>query len=242
MNKKEFSAEHLLTRWEIRREVQNIMGKYSQSFCIKQEGALPQFWSERDDISLGRNNGYYVGQAAVRGYYAAIEEETKAASSLIRARFPDKLGEKSPEECFGVGQISYRPIDTPVVEVADDLQSAKGLWVVRGLVERITTAGPVSYWDFSYWAVDFILENGAWKILHMLDLNEIDTQQGEKLTAAPKPLPEDSAFADMAAVRIPEPNHPCAIRETYQTNRPFCPSPRVPEPYKTFAETFSYGI
>ena len=38
MNKKAFTAEALLTRWEIRREVQNIMGKYSQSYCIKQEG------------------------------------------------------------------------------------------------------------------------------------------------------------------------------------------------------------
>jgi len=40
MNKKQFSKEDLLTRWEIRREVQNIIGKYFRSCCIKQEGAL----------------------------------------------------------------------------------------------------------------------------------------------------------------------------------------------------------
>lgn len=62
MIKKDFTAEALLTRWEIRREVQNIMGKYSQSYCIKQEGALPRFWSKRSDVSLGINEGYYVAR------------------------------------------------------------------------------------------------------------------------------------------------------------------------------------
>lgn len=241
MNKKAFTAEDLLTRWEIRREVQNIMGKYSQSYCIKQEGALPQFWSQREDISLGVNDGYYIGPAAVQGYYAAIAEETRLASKLIAARFPQKLADKTEEELFGVGQISYRPIDTAVVEVADDLQTAKGLWVVRGLVEKITTAGPVSFWDFSYWAVDFILEDGAWKIWHMLDLAEVNARQGINLTDTPQPLPEDPAFAEMASVSMPRPTKPVMLRETYRADRPFTPSPRVPEPYQTFAETFSYG-
>lgn len=242
MIKKDFTAEALLTRWEIRREVQNIMGKYSQSYCIKQEGALPRFWSKRSDVSLGINEGYYVGQDAIRGYYSAIEAETALASRLIRARFPKKLGEKSEDECFGVGQISYRPIDTPVIEVADDLQTAKGIWVVRGLVERITTAGPVSFWDFSYWAVDFILEDGAWKIWHMLDLHEINSRQGLNFTDIPEPLPEDPAFVEMASISIPAPTHPCVLRETYRADRPFTPSPRIPEPYQTFSKTFSYGI
>ncbi len=242
MIKKDFTAEALLTRWEIRREVQNIMGKYSQSYTIKQEGALPGFWSSRDDVSLGVNDGYYVGQDAVKGYYAAIEAETALASRLIRARFPKKLEGKTEEECFGVGQISYRPIDTGVIEVADDMQTDNLLCLLIRKKKRITTAGPVSFWDFSYWAVDFCLEDGAWKIWHMLDLHEIDSRQGINFTDTPEPLPEDPAFAEMASVSIPAPNHPMVLRETYRADRPFTPSPRVPEPYKTFAETFSYGI
>lgn len=241
MVKKAFTAEQLLTRWEIRREVQNIMGKYSQSYCIKQEGQLPRFWSSRPDVSLGVNDGYYLDREAIDGYYGAIAAETALASRLIQARFPEKLGDKTPEECFGVGQVSYRPIDTAVVEVADDLQTAKGLWVVRGLVERVTTAGPVSYWDFSYWAVDFILEDGQWKIWHMLDLHEVECRQGINLTDTPQPLPEDPAFAEMGTLEFPRPTRACTLRETYGADRPFTPSPRVPEPYRTFAETFSYG-
>lgn len=242
MNKKDFTAEELLKRWEIRREVQNIMGKYSQSYCIKKEGDLTQFWSSRADICLGLNDGYYIGQDAVAGYYTAIASETKLASRLIAERFPQKLAGKTEEELFGVGQISYRPIDTAVIEVADDLKTAKGLWVVRGLIEKITPSGPVSFWDFSYWAVDFIEEEDAsWKIWHMLDLAEINSRQGAKLTVEPDPLPADPAFQAMADLKWPEPTKPCVLRTTYRADRPFTPSPRVPEPYKTFAETFSYG-
>ncbi len=242
MRKKDFTAEQLLTRWEIRREVQNIMGKYSQSYCIKQEGALPQFWSSREDVSLGVNDGYYVGPESIQGYYGAIAAETALASRLIRARFPEKLEGKTEAECFGVGQISYRPIDTPVIEVADDLRTAKGIWIVRGLVEKVTSAGPVSFWDFSYWAVDFILEDGAWKIWHMQDLHEVDCRQGINLTDTPAPLPVDPAFAEMDSLSFPAPDKPCCLRKVYSAGRAFTPSPRVPEPYKTFAETFSYGL
>lgn len=242
MVKKNFTPEQLLTRWEIRREVQNIMGKYSQSYCIKQEGSLFRFWSRREDISLGVNEGYYLGQQDVAGYYTALHDEIALASQLIQAHFPEKLGNKTEDECFGVGQISYRPIDTAVVEVADDLQSAKGLWVVRGLVEKVTEAGPVSFWDFSYWAVDFVLEDGAWKILHMLDLHEVDCRQGINLTDTPESLPVNPAFAKMGEFTFPAPTKACTLRETYHANRPFTPSPRVPEPYKTLSETFSYGI
>ena len=109
------------------------------------------------------------------------------------------------------------------------------------MVEKVTTSGPISYWDFSYWAVDFILEAGAWKIWHMLDLNEIGSQQGQSLTGA-IPMPkEDPAFAAMSAITMPEPTKPCTLRKTYDAQRAFSPSPRVPEPYHTFAETFSYG-
>ena len=46
----------------------------------------------------------------------------------------------------------------------------------------------------------------------------------------------------MKDFRYAEPDVPCTLREEYSAERPFAPSPRLPEPYTTFAETFSYGI
>ncbi len=240
--KQAYTAEQLVERFEIRREVQNLMGKYSLSYCIKQEGELMRYWSSRDDICLGVNEGYYLGQQDIAAYYRALGEEIALASTLICRRFPDKVKDVPEENRFGIGQISYRPIDTPVVEVAGDSQTAKGLWVCRGLVEKITPAGPVSYWDWSYWAVDFILEDGQWKIWHMQDLHEVFAEQGLNFTDLPAEAAPDPAFAEMAKVVIPAPTKPCTLRETYSAHRAMTPPPSVPEPYSTFAETFSYGI
>ena len=242
MRKKDFTAEQLLTRWEIRREVQNIMGKYSQSYCIKQEGALPGFWSSREDVSLGVNDGYYVGPASVRGYYAAIEAETALASRLIRARFPEKLGEKSDEECFGVGQISYRPIDTPVIEVADDLQTAKGIWYCMGSNADVTSGGIASYWTWGYYTADFILEDGSWKFWHLVYENDIETLCGQTWTRENEPYPELESMKAVKDFDFPKPNVPVKLREPYTPRRKFTRTPRLPEPYTTFAETFSYGV
>ena len=64
----------------------------------------------------------------------------------------------------------------------------------------------------------------------------------EMLFQVHRPFPEVSAYADMAGFRMPEPTVPVTLMENYYTDRPFTKSPRVPEPYETFAETFSYGM
>jgi hypothetical protein len=46
----------------------------------------------------------------------------------------------------------------------------------------------------------------------------------------------------MKDFKFPEPNVPAVLREAYYPGRPFTESPALPEPYETFAETFSYGI
>ena len=48
--------------------------------------------------------------------------------------------------------------------------------------------------------------------------------------------------ADMADFRMPEPTVKAVLMENYYTDRPFTKSPKVPEPYETFADTFSYGM
>ena len=235
------SPELLLSKYEIRREVQNIMGKYTLHYCIMQEYELMKYWSSREDISLAVNTGWFLGQMDVAAFYEARRVEIETASRLIKARFPKELGDKSDQEVMGVGQIAYRPIDTPVIEVADDLKTAKGLWVVRGSYNRVTPGGPVSYWDWSYLAVDFLEEDGQWKIWHLQDLYEVNVEQGLNLTDTPAESPEDPAFAEIRNIPAAKPSVPVTVRRTYAADRPLTPSPEVPVPYDTFANTFTYG-
>lgn len=240
---KEFTPMELLERLEWRREIRNVMGRISHDYAIKQEAQVyDRYFSRREDVCLGLNNGYYKGAAAVKGYYDALGEEIRLSSALIAKMFPRELEGKTEDELYGVGMISYLPFESQVIEIADDGRTAKGIWNVRGSTSRLTAAGPVANWIFGWAAVDFVLEDGEWKILNLLLLYNVDHQCGVGFTEPEKvfePVPE---FAPMADFHLPEPNVPMTVMETFRPDRPRTRSPRCPEPYATFADTFSYGI
>ena len=109
--------------------------------------------------------------------------------------FPEELGSKSAEEAYGVGMISYVPVESQVIEIADDGESAKGLWNVRGSTCHLTSQGPIAKWIFGWAAVDFVREDGEWKILNLLLVFNIDHQCGVAFTEAEKEFPEVAEFA-----------------------------------------------
>ena len=104
---KEFTPMELLERLEWRREIRNVMGRISHDYAIKQEAQVyDRYFSRREDVCLGLNNGYYKGAAAVKGYYDALGEEIRLSSSLIAKMFPRELEGKTEDELNGVGMIS----------------------------------------------------------------------------------------------------------------------------------------
>ena len=77
MNRKEgifvsrqLNSEALLTQWEKRRALQNLMVRFfSQDYLMRRENNMyATYWSKADDVCLGVNNGYYQGAAAVKEY------------------------------------------------------------------------------------------------------------------------------------------------------------------------------
>lgn len=238
-----FTPEELLTRWEDRRELQNIVGRLTHSYLMMEEPLIyDRWWSKREDVCLGVNNGWYSGKAAVKGYYDALDAKIRIASRCIAAEFPEKLGDKTEEELYGVGQLGIRPADTFVLEIAGDGETAKGIWSIHGTVATMTASGPVSVWDWGYLCIDFIKEGEDWKIWHMQDLQDINTPTGGDWTEEPLSFPEEPGFNAIKEFKFPEPNVPCVLREAYYVGRPFTESPSLPEPYDTFTDTFSYGM
>lgn len=237
------SAEEKLSRWEDIREIKNLVGRMSTDYVLKEErNMLARYWSAREDICLGVNTGWFAGRGAVAEYYAGEERRIAAESALIQAAFPRELGDKTAEEIHGVGMIDYKPVDTGVIEVALDRRTAKGLWMIRGSHSQITTGGPVAYWEWSWLAIDFAREEGEWKIWHQLYLKEIDRPCGYSFVGPEHAFQARPEFAAAAEITLPQPNVKAALRRPYAANRPFAPSPRIPVPYDTFEETFSYGM
>ncbi len=239
---KQFTPDELLDRWEWRREIKNVMGRLSHAYVVQQHHKIYEnFWAKRADVCLGLNNGYYNGAEAVSGYYKALGQEVALSTRLIMNAFPEHLAGKTEEECFGVGMVIYKPVDTQIIEIAEDGQTAKGIWAVRGSYNKLTLSGPIGYWEFGWMAVDFVQEDGAWKIWHLLMVDDIDRQAGCNWCEEPEQFELVPEFAEMASFQMPKPNIPCTVREYYHGTRPFTPMPRLPEPYETFEHTFSYG-
>lgn len=237
-----FSTEEMVTRWEQLRAIKNLMGRMSADYTLKKEGEMyDKYWSGRDDVSLAVNEGWYVGKTAVADYYKALDAQISVQSRLIRDIFPKELGGKTDAELHGVGTMDYKPVDTPVIEIATDGQTAKGIWCLRGSHNKILTSGPVAYWEWGWFAADFILEEGAFKIWHLQYLQEVCRPTGHNWYDEETIYPELPEFAAAADFKFPEPTHPAVVRQRYDASRPFTPTPRVPEPYDTFADTFTYG-
>lgn len=238
-----YSSEQLVGRFEDQRDVKNLMAKIGYSIMLKQEDAIvSRFWSGRDDICLGVNDGYYSGSEAVRGYYDAVAAHTAETTAFLKSAFPDRMDKLTEQEQYGAGSMDTFPMSTPVVEIAEDGATAKGIWYARGTSCRITEQGPVAYWILGVYACDFVRENGAWKIWHMLNLEDVVCPCGRDWSSSGgEPFPDIPAFAGARPFVAPIPNVPKLLHREYRPGRPFMPLPEPPVPYHTFAETFSYG-
>jgi len=247
VTKNELTTEQLIDIWEDRREIQNLMGIYVYHYLLKMENAIFQgLWSEKEDVCFGVNDGWYLGREPVRGYYDGLESYNQLKTSLIKRVFPKETENMSEEELHGIGSVDYKPLGSDLIEVADDGETAKGLWSFCGSHDVLTGAGAVAYWEWAFFAVDFIKERGEWKIWHMQYLREIYTPCGQSWSKATEPQaviqPEiGEILRPIDDFKMPEPTVKTTLRELYRPDRPFTRTPEIPKPYETFSKTFSYG-
>lgn len=236
----EYTTAQLADRWYDRRDVTNLAGKYVTSLLIKKEGTVFEtFWAKADDVSLTFNDGRYTGREAVFTYYASVAEATKVKSQFIKKLFPEKLGDLSDDKLFGVGQLKALPLTTPVIEIAGDGKTAKGIWNVQGSDNDVTAYGPLSLWSVGYLCIDFLKEDDDWKIWHLSYLEDLKTPMGESWVTPAAHTP-DPAFAEIANIQLAPYTEEKTFYQAYHATRPFTPPPELPVPYETFADTFSY--
>ena len=238
-----FTTEQLTQRWEDQRYIKNLMGKYVNVILLNhEEEIISRFWSQREDLCLGFNDGYYVGREAVSGYYDAVEARNLLVAQTIQKHFPEQLGGMSDEEIYGIGPFKVKPLYNPVIEIAGDGKTAKALWSCQGAHNEVSTAGPVANWTWGYFAVDFIREDSGWKVWHLLYVNDVDCICGQSWGKPQQPYPDLPQFAALGDFQYPEYTVSKCVRKLYAPDRPVELTPEIPVAYSTFEETFSYGI
>ena len=141
----------------------NLMGRYAYYHTAFRHKDYMTLWAERDDSYFKFPFGYYVGIDAIRHCYL-VEHGDRADPGM----------EKKMQ-----GIMTMHQLDTEVLEVAADGRTAKGVWISPGHetflrapegVENPTAeekkADPM--WAWSKYEVEFIRENGQWKLWHMV--------------------------------------------------------------------------
>ncbi|HTP38693.1 MAG TPA: nuclear transport factor 2 family protein [Steroidobacteraceae bacterium] len=122
-------------------EIQNLMGKYSHWGHLRGEGTLAELFAMKTEGVSWRTP---MGPAG-------IEE--------MKARFD------RPAESLEGGQIHVHSMLTPVIEIAADGKTAKGVWDSFG--PNISSGSDIGNWLWVKYGVDFTKEDGVWKIWHL---------------------------------------------------------------------------
>lgn len=152
---------------------------------------------------------------------------------------------KNVPENLGAGhEWAMHTSTTPVIEVAGDGKTAKGIWYSpgMGLMTAIVDGKPQVRGTFFWekYGADFVRENGQWKIWHMQMAYDFTPQLDGKWLEFGKPKGMKEAGERMQQEMPPGFSKPKYSYPSYSPQRPSIIYPPIPEPYYTFSETFSY--
>lgn len=233
-------------------QVQNVYSKHAYYH------AYPHLYcQELEDIWVDENGpnaetatwtnpqGIQVGMALIKENYCTNNMESlKQNLEKISKIYPEI--ENIPENIGAGSAYTIHTQTTPIIEVAGDGKTAKGLWYSPGISTnavfkngKVETGGN---WFFEKYAVDFIKEDGEWKIWHIgmyYDPTPPTWGAMGEMMAEPQPgedAEEPAPSAGGLKMTKPNPNP----YESWTPKSVLKLEPRFPEPYYTFSETFSY--
>ena len=224
---------------------QNLMARFvtSQELGLERE-MFELLWAHRTDISYGDNAGFMVGRDSVKRLWVDGREAMRRADQVLAAKLhPDT---PSPP---GAGAMERHNLMSPLVEVARDGKSAKGMWYCPGVRTQTEADGhPHLTWHYVRYGADFISEDGQWRIWHLFEGSEFAFEMGHSYIPATgmNPLPDATAYpqapetAGLPLGREIFPARDIQVK-TYSIAYGWSPYPAVPVPYETFDETFTYG-
>jgi hypothetical protein len=144
-------------------EIQNLMGRYSHLGHLRGEGTLRELFAMKQKDVFWKTP---MGPVGIEG---------------MEKRFVTP-GEAAPGEVGG--QLHLHSMLSPVVEVAADGKTAQGVWDSFG--PNLSNGNDVGNWLWVKYGVDFIKEDGAWKIWHMQVFAMFNTPYDKSITVSAK--------------------------------------------------------
>jgi hypothetical protein len=207
------SLEERVQRTEDYIQIQNIMGRY----CYY---VMAGMQAEINDRLFAKNQPGSRVTWGTLGYWDGPDAPQRALGALRGM---------GGEERSRKGAMAVHVPLCPVVEVAGDGKTARGVWFSPGLLcMKDPKTGELSgMWEWDKYGVDFIKQDGQWKIWHhhIYSLLHWNIDLGWKKSFE-TPMPEMKRYESMDGG--PYENNPY----TPDTEQKLYPKP--PDPYETF--------
>lgn len=247
LTKNKLSPELQIERWEDRRDIKNLMGRYAYDCLIKNEREIyKSHWSAREDVCLMFPWGTYEGAGAVRDFYAALDRYNTERAHWYRVLMPEKTKKFSDEEMYGIGSYHGMHLTTPCIYVADDGETAQAIYWCHDVFDVMCEAGNVNRWSLGLLFIDLVYENEEWKLWHLQHAFEVDGPHGQpfgtEFTLPGEPIPYLAEQLKKVKAWFPKPNNPTSSHVPYTVGRGRPSFPPCPRPYATWQASQSYGI
>ena len=210
------SIEERVQRLEDIKAVENLMAKYSYMQTAGLHEEVGELFAKKTPGVRVDLMGIYEGASGVQRAMVRIHQ-------IIEVGKP--------------GSLYVHSQTTPVIEIAGDGRTAKGVWVSPGLETRREprTGKFTAYWLWGTYGVDFVKEDGQWKFWHFHIYPLILTPYNKSWTE-----PATAEFDQVVPPDFPKPDKPTRSDSVYSTTKPIHYDPVPPEPYETFDEKTAY--
>lgn len=240
-------------------ECQNLMSIHNYYHGVNHNlEELEAIWVSEDGpyadtATFSQPMGVWEGIDLIKVFYGNPDTEDPDQSL-------DEMIENEPSD-YPVGTMGIHLNTTPIIVVAGDGKTAKGVWYSPGPIFNYTgqkdedgndIAGGSVFME--KYGVDFVNEDGVWKIWHIqmyydyvFNIAGDWTRPGMRPEGqGPRPggPPPDDEGEGAPPGPMPQPIAPTRANpnpyEQWSPTRVSALEPRLPEPYYTFSETFSY--
>jgi len=217
MERNQEQLERFLKKKLAARTCQNLIGRYCFYHSAMRGEDILNMWSKNSDTRIEMPWGVYDGPEGVRRRY--LDEQP---------RHDDLEGRK--------GNLVVEALSTMVFEVAEDTKTARGAWFCQGLQTEVKNGKAECKWLWTKYGVDFIYENGEWKIWHMAIFPIIDTPYEVAWNDHPRARIED--WTGVSPDRKPTARY---LWNMHPDNKYPMGHPATPKPYDNFDLEVGYG-
>jgi len=191
-------------------EIQNLMGRYVYLHTAAQFQQLSDMFAKKTPgVRAEMPWGLYEGNESIQRLFVDYH--------IFMA------GDRK-------GYMVMQPITTPVIEVARDGKTAKGLWIASGTrTEARPGQKPQGCWTCLKYGIDFVKEDGKWKIWHFQNYSILFTPYEKCWTEKNEHINVMKFIPDEV-----KPDRPPTYSWIYSTTNKTEYVPEVPEPYDSW--------